>query len=201
MAALLLLLLSDAVRGDAVRDAEAERIAVIERIAPSVVCVFAPKGDNGGSGVVINAEGEALTNFHVVAGLGSFVKCGLPDGKIYWAVVKSVDPTGDLALIQLLGRKDFPHATLGDSSKLQPGDPALVLGNPFLLADNYQPTVTFGVISGTGRYQGPANTFLEYTDCIQTDAAINPGNSGGPLFNAAGALIAIKAPPAMPVAP
>ena len=177
---------------DAVLAAQAERVATIERITPSVVCIFAPKGDNGGSGVLINAGGEALTNFHVVAGLGPFVKCGLPDGELYWAVVKAVDPTGDLALIKLLGRDDFPHATLGDSSALQPGDPALVLGNPFLLSDDYQPTVTFGVVSGTRRYQYPAGTFLEYTDCIQTDAAINPGNSGGPLFNAAGELVGIN---------
>ena len=193
----------DANAGDgAVRAAQDARVAVIGRIAPSVVCVFAPKGDNGGSGVLINAEGEALTNFHVVAGLGPFIKCGLPDGQLYWAVVKAVDPTGDLALIRLLGtqemgeagdfKTDFPHATLGDSSRLQPGDPALVLGNPFLLADDYQPTVTFGVVSGTQRYQYPSGTFLEYTDCIQTDAAINPGNSGGPLFDAAGDLVGIN---------
>ena len=172
--------------------AQAARVAVIERITPPVVCIFAPKGDNGGSGVLINAGGEALTNFHVVAGLGPFIKCGLPDGQLYWAVVKAVDPTGDLALIKLTGRDEFPHARLGDSSELRPGDPALVLGNPFLLADDYQPTVTFGVISGVRRYQYPSNTFLEYTDCIQTDAAINPGNSGGPLFNARGELVGIN---------
>ena len=182
--------------------AQQARIEVIQNISPSVVCIFAPKGDNGGSGVLINAEGEALTNFHVVAGLGPFIKCGLPDGKLYWAVVKAVDPTGDVALIKLLGthedgedgrfREDFPHAKFGDSSRLQPGDPALVLGNPFLLSDDYRPTVTFGVISGTQRYQYPSGTFLEYTDCIQTDAAINPGNSGGPLFNAAGELVGIN---------
>ena len=177
---------------DAVLAAQTARVETIARIAPSVVCIFAPAGDNGGSGVLINAEGEALTNFHVVAGLGPFVKCGLSDGKLYWAVVKAVDPTGDLALIKLLGRDDFPHATLGDSSQLRPGDPALVLGNPFLLSDDYQPTVTFGVVSGTRRYQYPSGTFLEYTDCIQTDAAINPGNSGGPLFNAAGELVGIN---------
>jgi hypothetical protein len=52
--------------------------------------------------------------------------------------------------------------------------------------------VTYGIVSGTHRYQPPAGTLLEYTDCIQTDAAINPGNSGGPLFNAHGDLIGIN---------
>ena len=60
------------------------------------------------------------------------------------------------------------------------------MGNPFLLATDFQPTVTYGIISGVHRYQYPAGTLLEYTDCLQTDASINPGNSGGPLFDAAG---------------
>ncbi|MFY7877652.1 MAG: S1C family serine protease, partial [Pirellula sp.] len=65
-------------------------------------------------------------------------------------------------------------------------------GNPFVLATNLQPTVTYGLISGVRRYQYPSNTILEYSDCIQTDAAINPGNSGGPLFNMRGELIGIN---------
>lgn len=177
--------------------AEQQRVDVLKRIIPSVVCVFSRAGDNGGSGVLISANGEALTNFHVVAGLGPFVKCGLADGTINWAVVIGVDPTGDLALIRLLGergefRDDFQPAVLGDSDALVPGDQAIVIGNPFLLATNLQPTVTYGMVSGVGRYQYPAGTFLEYTECIQTDASINPGNSGGPMFNAAGELIGIN---------
>lgn len=182
---------------DAVVAAEQSRVDVLKRIVPSVVCVFSRAGDNGGSGVLISSDGEALTNFHVVAGLGPFVKCGLADGAINWAVVVGVDPTGDLALIRLLGkngefRTDFQPAVLGDSDALAPGDRAIVIGNPFLLATNLQPTVTYGIVSGVGRYQYPAGTFLEYTECIQTDASINPGNSGGPMFNAAGELIGIN---------
>lgn len=182
---------------DAVLQAEQKRVDVLDRIIPSVVCVFSRAGDNGGSGVLISSNGEALTNFHVVAGLGPFVKCGLADGTINWAVVIGVDPTGDLALIRLLGengefRNDFQPADLGNSDAIAPGDRAIVIGNPFLLATNLKPTVTFGVVSGVGRYQYPSGTFLEYTECIQTDASINPGNSGGPMFNAAGELIGIN---------
>ena len=65
-------------------------------------------------------------------------------------------------------------------------------GNPFLLADDFQPTISYGIISGVHRYQYPAGTLLEYADCLQTDAAINPGNSGGPLFDADGRLIGIN---------
>lgn len=182
---------------DEVIQAEQERVAVLERIIPSVVSVFSLAGDNGGSGVLISSDGEALTNFHVVAGLGPFVKCGLSDGTINWAVVIGADPTGDLALIRLLGqrgefRDDFRPATFGDSDLLEPGDTAIVIGNPFLLGTNLQPTVTHGVVSGVGRYQYPSGTFLEYTECIQTDASINPGNSGGPMFNGEGELIGIN---------
>src|ERR671929_103732 len=71
-------------------------------------------------------------------------------------------------------------------------DWALAMGNPFLLATDFTPTVTFGLISGVHRYQYPSGTLLEYTDCIQIDTSINPGNSGGPLFNADGELVGIN---------
>ena len=103
-----------------------------------------------------------------------------------------VDPTGDVALIKLFGRDDFPAATLGDSDKVRAGDWVYVIGNPFLLATDFVPSVSYGIISGVHRYQYPAGTLLEYTDCLQTDAAINPGNSGGPLFDGRGALIGIN---------
>ena len=175
-----------------VRDAEQKRIEVITRVAPTVVAVFAKGGAGGGSGVLISKDGFALTNFHVVSGLGPFMKCGLNDGVLYDAVLVGIDPTGDVALIKMLGRNDFPVATLGDSDKLEIGDWTYVMGNPFLLATDFQPTVTYGIVSGTHRYQPPAGTWLEYTDCIQVDTSINPGNSGGPLFNSVGELVGIN---------
>jgi hypothetical protein len=66
------------------------------------------------------------------------------------------------------------------------------MGNPFLLATDFQPTVTSGIISGVHRYQLPDGTLLEYADCLQTDASINPGNSGGPLFNGQGQVVGIN---------
>jgi serine protease Do len=175
-----------------VLEAQASRVDVIEQVSACTVAIFAPKGDNGGSGVLIRPDGLAVTNFHVVQGLGPFMKCGLNDGRVYDAVIIGIDPTGDVALIQLLGRNDFPVAQIGDSDDLQQGDWVYVVGNPFLLATDFTPTVTYGIVSGTHRYQYPAGTILEYTDCIQTDASINPGNSGGPLFNAQGQLVGIN---------
>jgi serine protease Do len=176
----------------AVLDAEQARISAIQKAVKTAVAVFANEGNGGGSGVVISADGYTLTNFHVAQPAGSYMKCGMADGRLYDAVIVGIDPTGDVALIKLLGRDDFPFAAMADSDDVQIGDWCFAVGNPFLLATDFQPTVTFGIVSGTHRYQPPAGTLLEYTDCIQTDAAINPGNSGGPLFNANGDLVGIN---------
>ena len=171
---------------------ETARVETLRKISPSIVCVMDPKGQGGGSGVLISADGYAITNYHVTSGCGTFMKCGLSDGKLYDAVIVGIDPTGDIALIQLQGRTDFSFAIPGDSDQVQVGDEVMALGNPFLLASDFTPTVTYGIVSGVRRYQYPANTFLEYTDCIQIDASINPGNSGGPLFDIEGRWIGIN---------
>jgi S1-C subfamily serine protease len=158
----------------------------------ATVGVFGLDGQGGGSGVCITPDGYVLTNFHVSSPFGHRMRCGLNNGQMYDAVVAGIDPTGDLAVIKMFGRDDFPTAKIGDSDAVRVGQWCFAAGNPFVLATNLQPTVTYGLISGVRRYQYPSGTILEYSDCIQTDAAINPGNSGGPLFNAAGELIGIN---------
>jgi len=175
-----------------VLEEQSRRIDVIQKMAPSVVAIFAKDGNGGGSGVVVSPDGYVVTNFHVVMGQGNFLKCGLNDGKLYESVLVGVDPTGDVAVIKLVGRDDFPAAVIGDSETVRVGDGAYAVGNPFLLAADFQPTVTYGMVSGIHRYQFPSETFLEYTDCIQVDTSINPGNSGGPLFNEKAELIGIN---------
>ena len=175
-----------------VLQAEQRRIEVMQRAAATTVAVFDGSGQGGGSGVVISPDGFTLTNFHVTSACGVAMKCGMDDGEVYDAVIVGIDPVGDVALIQLLGRDDFPHAPLGDSDQVSVGDWVFTSGNPFLLADDFRPSIAYGMVSGVHRYQYPAGTLLEYADCIQTDAAINPGNSGGPLFAADGKLIGIN---------
>ncbi len=175
-----------------VLQAEQLRIEFMQRAGATTVAVFDGSGQGGGSGVVISPDGFALTNFHVTAACGTAMKCGMTDGKVYDAVIVGIDPVGDVALIQLLGRDDFPHAPLGDSDRVVVGDWVFTSGNPFLLANDFKPSIAYGMVSGVHRYQYPAGTLLEYADCIQTDAAINPGNSGGPLFAADGKLIGIN---------
>jgi len=195
--AALLLSSAAAVRGavtpdPAVMQAEDQRAAAIAKASAATVAVFDGAGAGGGSAVLISPDGFAVTNFHVTAPCGAAMKCGLNDGKLYDAVIVGIDPVGDVALIQLLGRDDFPVAEIADSDQVRVGDWCFASGNPFLLADDFTPTITYGLVSGVRRYQYPAGTLLEYTDCLQTDAAINPGNSGGPLFDAQGRLIGIN---------
>lgn len=182
----------------AVEQFETTRVAAIEHAMPSATSIFVPGGGGGGSGVVIDPDGFALTNFHVTSPAGTYMQCSMADGNIYDAVIVGIDPVGDLAMIQLLpldsadaAAAPFPAASIGDSSAARPGDWSFVIGNPFLLAGDLQPTVTWGMLSGVGRYQYPSGTLLEYGDCLQTDASINPGNSGGPIYDAEGNVIGI----------
>ncbi|MEX1039257.1 MAG: trypsin-like peptidase domain-containing protein [Pirellulaceae bacterium] len=176
-----------------VLEGEKHRIEAVAKASEPSISIFAGAA-GGGSGVIISPDGYALTNFHVADPAGNFMKCSLPEegGKVYDAVIVGSDPTGDVALIKLLGRDDFPVAEIADSDTVRVGDWCFAVGNPFLLATDLQPSVSWGIVSGVNRYQYPAGTLLEYADCIQTDAAINPGNSGGPLFNSEGQLIGIN---------
>lgn len=173
-------------------DAQQQRIQAMQIAAKATVAIFGLEGGGGGSGVLVTPDGYALTNFHVTSACGDHLRCGLNDGVVYDAVIVSTDPTGDVSLIKLLGREDFPYVQLANSDQVRVGQWCFASGNPFVLATNLQPTISLGIVSGVNRYQYPANTLLEYTDCIQTDAAINPGNSGGPLFNLASEVIGIN---------
>ena len=140
-------------------DAQQQRVAVIKKVHPAVVAVLNADGTNGGSGVIIDPEGYALTNYHVVAAdRHRSMQCGLADGVLYDAVLVGLDKVGDVALIKLLPKekgKPFPFVPLGDSDKVKAGDWSLAMGNPFLLATDFTPTVTYGLVSGVNRYQPP----------------------------------------------
>jgi len=136
-----------------------------------------------GSGVIVDKEGYVLTNNHVIEGADK-VRVRLNGGREFTATVKGQDSRTDLAVLQIKA-KDLPAATLGDSDKLEVGEWAIAIGNPFGL----EHTVTVGVISAKGRSGLGTGT---YEDFIQTDASINPGNSGGPLINIDGEVIGIN---------
>ncbi|HKV25394.1 MAG TPA: DegQ family serine endoprotease [Candidatus Acidoferrum sp.] len=136
-----------------------------------------------GSGVVISPEGYILTNNHVVDG-ATDVRVTLSDKREFKAKIVGTDPKTDIALLRI-DAKDLAPITIGDSSKVQVGDIALAIGDPFGVGE----TVTSGIISATRR----GNLGIEdYEDFLQTDAPINPGNSGGALVNDRGELIGIN---------
>jgi Do/DeqQ family serine protease len=137
-----------------------------------------------GSGFIINSDGYILTNDHVVRDAET-IKVKLSNDTVYTGKVVGSDPKTDIAVIKIDSKEPLPVAVLGDSSKLQVGQWAIAIGNPFGL----DRTVTVGVVSATGR----SNMGIEtYEDFIQTDASINPGNSGGPLLNIYGEVIGIN---------
>ena len=136
-----------------------------------------------GSGVVMTQDGYIVTNNHVVDG-ATDVTVTLADKREFKAKVIGTDPKSDIAVIKIDAANLSP-ITIADSSKVQVGDYALAVGDPFGVGQ----TVTMGIVSATGR----SHLGIEaYEDFIQTDAPINPGNSGGALINDRGELIGIN---------
>ena len=145
-----------------------------------------------GSGFIVRQDGVIVTNAHVVAG-STKLSVALRDGTTYPATIVGVDEANDLAVVKIEAR-GLPVAPLGNSDELLIGEWAIAIGNPYgFLLGNSEPSVTAGVISGTGRNLVAASEGGGmYVDMVQTDAAINPGNSGGPLINATGEVIGVN---------
>ncbi|WP_051223766.1 S1C family serine protease [Conexibacter woesei] len=149
----------------------------------------AQKSEATGSGFVIDARGDILTNNHVIDGAtrGS-ITVQFADKKTLRATVVGKDPSTDLALLRVDPEGlDLRPLPLGSSRDVQVGDPTIAIGNPFGL----DRTLTTGVVSALQRQIQAPNGFA-IKDVIQTDAAINPGNSGGPLIDSAGRVIGIN---------
>jgi serine protease Do len=136
-----------------------------------------------GSGIIVSTEGYILTNNHVVDG-ATDVRIALSDKREFKARIVGADPKTDVAVLKI-DAKNLAPITIGDSSKVQVGDVALAIGNPFGVGQ----TVTKGIISATGR---GGLGIEDYEDFLQTDAPINPGNSGGALINDRGELVGIN---------
>ena len=141
-----------------------------------------------GTGIVIDAEGHILTNYHVISGAES-VSVYAEDGRERSARVVFGDPATDIAILEVEDAEGLVPLVLGDSSLMEVGDPVIAMGNALGL-DETSPTVSVGIVSALGRTIETDQAVLE--DLIQTDAAINAGNSGGPLLNAAGEVIGIN---------
>lgn len=139
-----------------------------------------------GSGFILSADGQLVTNAHVVSGAET-VTVTLKDGRTFEGQVVGADPITDVAVIKI-DATDLPTVTLGSSEELIPGQWAIAIGNPLGL-DN---TVTAGIISAIDRSSSQVGVPDKRVRFIQTDAAINPGNSGGPLLDDQGRVIGIN---------
>ena len=139
-----------------------------------------------GSGFIF-ADGLVMTNAHVVNGSEKLI-IGLSTGEKLKGKLIGQDVFTDLAVLKIEGQGPWPKAKLGDSTKIQVGDWAIAVGNPFGLEN----TVTLGIISNLKRDVNQLGIYNKKFELIQTDAAINPGNSGGPLLNSNGEVIGIN---------
>ncbi|MFI6639673.1 S1C family serine protease [Streptomyces sp. NPDC050504] len=194
---------------------------VAQAVSPSIVEINAAtaSGASTGSGVIITADGEIVTNNHVIAGADT-VKVRTSDGRTYTADVVGTDPDKDLALIKLRGATGLKAAELGSSSGVKVGDQVVAIGSP----EGLTGTVTSGIVSaldrdvtvkkddgqgqeqqdqrragdgwpfefGGQRFNGETGDSKTTYKAIQTDASLNPGNSGGALINMAGEIIGIN---------
>ena len=178
---------------------------VAAAVSPAVVTIQTQGASSGGtgSGVIYDAQGDIVTNYHVIASVlgGGQIQVTLADGRLYSAKVVGHDKTTDLAVIRL----DNPPSNLtvarfASSANLEVGAPVMAIGAPLGLSN----TVTTGIVSALNRpvevsmdedsssQDTQASSDLVVTNAIQIDASINPGNSGGPLFDASGAVIGIN---------
>ena len=185
---------------------------VVQRVAPAVVNVYASHvvANNNpflsdpffrqffgggmpreqverslGSGVLVDASGLVVTNYHVIEG-ASEVKIALSDKREFAADIVLKDQRSDLAVLRIKGSSErFPTLEFANSDELQVGDVVLAIGDPFGVGQ----TVTHGIVSAVARTQVGIS---DYQFFIQTDAAINPGNSGGALVDVNGRLVGIN---------
>lgn len=144
-----------------------------------------PDPSGTGSGFVISSDGFVVTNSHVVNG-ATHIEATLPDGRSFQAHIIGDDAATDIAVIKIDG-DNFVTLAFGESDRLQVGQIAIAIGNPY----GFQYSVTAGVVSALGRTLRSQNGRL-IDDVIQTDAALNPGNSGGPLVDSHGQVIGVN---------
>jgi serine protease Do len=139
-----------------------------------------------GSGMIIDAQGEILTNYHV-AGSAAKMQATLADGRKYPARLVGGDAKTDLAVIHISAPGPLPHVTFGDSDAVEVGEWVVAIGTPRAL----EKSVTQGIISA--KHRTGITDPNSYQDFLQTDAPINPGDSGGPLLNLYGQVIGVNA--------
>jgi putative serine protease PepD len=171
--------------------------AVLRAVEPGVVFITdftagsagSAQASGQGTGMVLDTQGDVLTNAHVVANATTVSVQVFGQTSVHQAKVLGVDTADDVALIQIQNPGKLTPIPLGSSAGEQIGDPVVAIGNALGLSPG-GPTVTSGIISGLGRSLSTNTERL--TGLLQTDASLNPGNSGGPLADASGKVIGMN---------
>lgn len=168
--------------------------AAAAKATPSTVDIRVQlaQGVAEGSGVILTADGDVLTNNHVVSGSTGQIRVTLSDGSTHSATVVGTSPSYDLAVIRIEGVSGLTAATLGRSEDVKVGQQVVAIGSPQGLSG----TVTTGIVSALNRTvevsgESAGSASVVYNG-LQTDAPINQGNSGGPLVNLDGQVIGIN---------
>jgi len=166
---------------------EAQQEAAIAKIEPAVVeiKVTTVQGEQIGSGVIVDTNGDIVTNNHVVSGEQT-IEVVLSNGSTEQAQLVGTATADDLAVVRIQPFAHMTVAQIGDSSKLVVGQEVMAIGNPLGITE----TATKGIVSALNR-SVTESTGTTISKAIQTDAAVNPGNSGGALINLQGQLIGI----------
>src|SRR6266550_1471686 len=167
--------------------------SIYQQVSSGVVTITAtvssgPRGSGQaiGSGIVLDSNGNILTNAHVIAGARQ-IQVTFSDGQTVNATVVGSNTSADLAVIRVSASASSLHpVTLGNSDSVGVGDAVYAIGSPFGLSGSFSQ----GIISNLKQSGATSNGDL--SGLIQTDAAINPGNSGGPLVNAQGEVVGIN---------
>jgi S1-C subfamily serine protease len=164
--------------------------AIYQQASPGIVTITTEiarrgrVGEGTGSGIVLDKNGDILTNAHVISGANQ-IQVTFSDGKTAAATVAGSSTSADLAVLRVSVSSASLHPVpLGNSDAVQVGDAAYAIGAPFGLPES----MTAGIVSGLNR----SNPGTGLTGLIQTDAPINPGNSGGALLNTLGQVVGVN---------
>jgi S1-C subfamily serine protease len=168
---------------------------VASKVDPSIVDITSRityrNATAAGTGMVLTADGEVLTNNHVIEGATSITATSVVTGDRYTVTVVATDPTEDVALLRLTKASGLTPITPGEAAKVGIGDPVVALGNAGGLGGT--PAVATGYVTALGQSITASDASganpQRLTGLIETDAAIRPGDSGGPLANTQGQVI------------
>ncbi|TVZ03053.1 PDZ domain-containing protein [Trebonia kvetii] len=170
---------------------------IANRVDPAIVDVTSTLGYQEatakGTGIVLTANGEILTNNHVINGATSISVTDIGNGKTYKATVVGYDESHDIAVLQLSGASGLTVASTGNSSTVGVGDSVVALGNAG--GTGGTPAVAAGAVTALNQSitasDESSGSSEQLTGLLETNADIQAGDSGGPLVNEHGQVIGI----------